>query len=291
MCDESSQHVFDAALARKGLTRREFAALGSAAALSACAGKPGQALAESELTERSVQIQMGGQIADAFFVHPAKGRHPGVIMWPDIAGVRDAKKVMARRLAQAGFAVLVVNQYYRSSPAPVMQSFAEFMEPGGRERVMGYRALLTPEAVTADARAYVAFLDASDAVDTARGIGSCGYCMGGPFTVRTAAAVPGRVKAAASFHGGGLVGPEASSPVNLIAATQASFLFAISRDDDAKAPGDKDALAAAARAAGRPAEAVVYPADHGWCVPDSPVYDAAQAELALEQMTGLFAHL
>jgi carboxymethylenebutenolidase len=291
MCDETSQLDFDAALARKGLTRREFAALGSAATLAACAGKAGISTAEGGLTEHPVEVQMDGKVADAFFVHPARGRHPGVIMWPDIAGLRDAKKVMARKLARAGFAVLVVNQYYRSSPAPVMKSFADFMEPGGRERVMAYRELLTPEAVTADARAYAAFLDRSDAVDTARGIGSCGYCMGGPFTVRAAAAAPGRVRAAASFHGAWLVGPEADSPVNLLAKTQASYLFAIAHDDDAKTPDDKNALAAAARAAGRHAEVAVYPAGHGWCVPDSPVYDEVQADLAFEQMTGLFLHL
>jgi carboxymethylenebutenolidase len=291
MCDDASTESFEAALAQKGLTRRSFAALGTSAALAACAGTGGRNLAASDLAERPVTIQMGDRIADGFFVHPAKGRHPGVILWPDIAGLREAKRVMARRLAQAGFAVLVVNQYYRWSPAPVMQSFAEFLEPAGRARVMGYRAQLTPQAIMSDARAFVAFLDATKAVDTSRGIGSCGYCMGGPFTVFSAAAVPGRVRAAASFHGGGLVGPAADAPVNLLAKTQASFLFAIAQDDDAKSPGDKDALRKAASAAGRPAEAVVYPANHGWCVPDSPVYDAAQADLVFEQMTGLFQAL
>ncbi len=291
MCDDAHTDEFDAALARKGLTRRSFAAMGASAALAACAGTGGRKVAADDLAERPVTIQMGESIADGFFVHHASGRHPGVIMWPDIAGLREAKKAMARRLAQAGFAVLVVNPYYRSSPAPVMQSFAEFMEPAGRARVMGYRALLTPQAIMSDARAFTTFLDASDAVDTAKGIGSCGYCMGGPFTVFSAAAVPSRVRAAASFHGGGLVGDGPDAPVNLLARTRASYLFAISKDDDAKAPGDKDALRKAAASAGRPAEAVVYPADHGWCVPDSPVYDAAQAELAFEQMTGLFLAL
>jgi carboxymethylenebutenolidase len=291
MCDDARADEFDAALARKGMTRRSFAAMSTSAALAACAGTGGRKVAADDLTERPVTIQMGESIADGFFVHPAGGRHPGVIMWPDIAGLREAKKVMARRLAQAGFAVLVVNPYYRSSPAPVMESFAEFMEPAGRTRVMGYRALLTPQAIMNDARAFTTFLDASDAVDTAKGIGSCGYCMGGPFTVFSAAAVPSRVRAAASFHGGGLVGDGPDAPVNLLARTQARFLFAIAQNDDAKAPGDKDALGKAAAAAGRSAEVVVYPADHGWCVPDSPVYDAVQADLAFEQMTGLFLGL
>lgn len=291
MCDDASDPVFDAALARKGLTRRSFSAMGASAALTACAGTGGRKHAADDLAERPVSIQMGKNIADAFFVHAATGRHPGVIMWPDIAGLREAKKVMARRLAQAGFAVLVVNPYYRSSPAPVMQSFAEFMEPAGRSRVMGYRALLTPQAIMSDARAFTAFLDASDAVDTAKGVGACGYCMGGPFTVFSAAAMPSRVRAAASFHGGGLVGDGPDAPVNLLAKTQARFLFAIAQNDDAKTPGDKDALRKAAAAAGRPAQVVVFPADHGWCVPDSPVYDATQADLAFEAMTRLFLAL
>jgi carboxymethylenebutenolidase len=291
MCDETTSETHDRALAARGLSRREFAALGAAAALSACASNGSERPGEQELTEQTVRITTQDGIADAFFLHPAKGKWPGVIMWPDIAGLRDAMKIMARRLASSGFAVLVVNQYYRSQPAPVMESFSEFMNPEGRKKAMALYATVTSELVTRDAKAFVAFLDAQKAVDTRRGIGSNGYCMGGSFTVRSAAAVPGRVKAAASFHGGGLVGDKPDSPIKLLAGTKASFLIAISRDDDAKAPGDKDALRKAADAAGRPAEIVVYPADHGWCVPDSPVYDPTQADLAFEQMLGLFLNL
>ena len=239
MCDEYTDSAHEAALAGKGLTRREFAAIGTAAALAGCAATASPGAANEPLVEETVSIATADGVADAFFVHPAKGKYPGVIMWPDIAGLREAKKVMARRLAGEGFAVLVVNQYYRSAPAPVMDSFADFMNPEGRERVMGYRKLLTPDAIMRDARAHVAFLDSRPSVDAKRGIGSDGYCMGGPFTVFSAAAVPGRVRAAASFHGGGLVGDAADAPVNLIAKTQASFLFAIARNDDARAPGDK----------------------------------------------------
>ncbi len=291
MCDENTAETHDKALAARGLSRREFAALGAAAALSACTSTGASRPGEGELVEETVRITTADGIADAFFVHPAKGKWPGVIMWPDIAGLREAKRIMARRMASAGHAVLVVNPYYRSQPSPVMESFSEFMEPEGRKRVMGYRELLTPQAITSDAKAYVAFLDSKPAVDTARGIGSNGYCMGGPFTVRSAAAVPNRVKAAASFHGGGLVGSEADSPIKLIAATQASYLIAIAREDDAKAPDEKDALRKAAVAAGRPAEIEVYPAAHGWCVPDSPVYDPSQADRAFERMMLLFKGL
>lgn len=291
MCDETTSETHDRALAARGLTRRDFAALGAAAALSACASNGSEHPGEQELLEETVRITTADGIADAFFVHPVKGKWPGVIMWPDIAGVREAMKIMARRLASSGFAVLVVNQYYRSQPAPVMESFSEFMDPEGRKKAMALYATVTPELVTRDAKAFVAFLDSKSAVDKKRGIGSNGYCMGGSFAVRTAAAVPGRVKAAASFHGGGLVNDRADSPHRLIAETRANYLIAISRDDDAKAPTDKDTFRKAAQAAGRPAEVVVYPADHGWCVPDSPVYDPTQADLAFEQMTGLFLNL
>ena len=292
MCDQHTAKAQDEALARHGLTRREFAGMSSAAALAGCAGTAANGEgASDELLERMVRVTTEDGVADAFFVHPAKGAHPGVIMWPDIAGLRDAKKIMARRLANEGYAVLVVNQYYRSQPAPVMESFAEFMEPGGRDKVMGYRKLLTPEAVTRDAKAYVAFLDGEDAVDKKRGIGSDGYCMGGPFTVRTAAAVPDRVKAAASFHGGGLVTDEPDSPHKLLEKTQASFLIAIARNDDERAPDDKDAFAKAADAAGRSAEIEVYPADHGWMVPDSPVWDPSAADKGFQRMVALYAGL
>lgn len=291
MCDETTAEIHDRALAAKGLTRREFAALGAAAALSACASNGNDRPGEQELVEELVHITTEDGVADAFFVHPAKGKWPGVIMWPDIAGLREAKRIMARRLASAGHAVLVVNQYYRSQPAPVMESFSEFLEPEGRKKAMALYGTVTPDAVTRDAKAFVTFLDSRTAVDKARGIGSCGYCMGGSFTVRSAASRPDRVKAAASFHGGGLVSDKPDSPHLLLEKTTASFLFAIAKEDDANAPTDKDTLRKTAQAAGRPAEAVVYPAAHGWMVPDSPVYDPTQADLGFEQMMGLFLNL
>jgi carboxymethylenebutenolidase len=293
MCDETTVTGHNEALARRGLTRRQFAALAPAAALAGCTAgttAAGEDAGES-LAERTVMVTTEDGVADCFFVHPAKGAHPGVIMWPDIAGLREVKQIMARRLAADNYAVLVVNQYYRSSPAPVMESFSEFMKEGGREQVMGYRELLTPEAITRDARAFVAFLDGDDAVDSGRKIGSNGYCMGGPFTVRTAAAAPDRVGAAASFHGGGLVTEEPDSPHRLLEHTQASYLFAIARNDDARAPGDKEALRKAADAAGVEAEIEVYDADHGWCVPDSPAYDPNEADRAWQRMLALFVGL
>jgi carboxymethylenebutenolidase len=290
MCDDYTGQG-DVSRGTKGLSRREFAALGTAAALAGCAGGVGQAGSPGDLTERMVEITTADGIADAFFTHPAKGLHPGIVMWPDIAGLREANKVMARRLAAAGYAVLCVNPYYRGGPAPIMESFSEFRTPEGQAKVKPLRAALTSAAITRDATAYVGFLDGDAAVDKARKIGSNGYCMGGPFTVRTAAAVPGRVGAAASLHGGGLVTPDPDSPHRLLAATQASYLFAIGRNDDAQDPSVKDTLRQAAEAAKRPAEIEVYAADHGWTVPDSPAYDPVEADRAWQRMLALFGKL
>ena len=271
------------------LNRRNFA-LGSMAMLAACATAPaadGRALAEER-----VRFPTPDGTVDAFFVRPAEGRHPAILTWPDIAGLREAFEVMARRLAGQGYAVLVVNPYYRSAPAPQFNDFAAFVAQGGFEKVGPWRSALTSNAVQRDAKAAIAWLDARRDVDTSRGAGTHGYCMGGPFTVWTAAAVPGRVRAAASRHGGGLVqADDPQSPHNLLGETQAGYMFAIAQDDDAEVPGVKTGLRAAAAAAARPAEVEVYPAKHGWTVIDSPSYDAAAAERAWERMSALFSAL
>ena len=290
MCDEFTLSDEDAALAARGLNRRQFAAMTTAAALAACTSTGGKA-ASPALTEAMVEIPTADGNADAFLVHPGKGSHPAVILWPDIGGLRDAKKAMARRLAREGYAVLAVNQYYRSARAPVLASFAEWRTPEGQARIRPMAALVTADAVARDAKAFVAWLDRQGSVDRSRGIGVQGYCMGGPFAVRSAAAVPDRIRAAASFHGGGLVTDKPDSPHRLLSGTRASYLFAIARNDDARAPAEKDTLRAAAAAAGRSAEVEVYPADHGWCVPDSPVYDAAAAERAWTRLLALYKAL
>ncbi len=289
MCDE-----FTAADAAAGnLTRRGFAAMsGAAAVISAipgsagAAGHPGPALVEA-----TVSIPTASGTADAFYVYAAGRTHPGVVLWPDIAGLRDAFKVMARRLAGAGYAVLVVNQYYRNARAPVLTSFADWRTPEGQEKLKPMIAALTSADIASDGAAFVHWLDQQASVDHSRKIATSGYCMGGPFAVRTAAAVPARVGAVASFHGASLVTDKPDSPHRLIAASRASYLFAIARGDDARAPGDKDGLRAAAAAAHRRAEIEVYPAEHGWCVIDTPSYDQAQADRAWARMQALFALL
>ncbi len=291
MCDDFTLTDDDAKAAARGLSRRDFSAMTAITAATAMASANAAIAAGPALVERDVTVTTPDGACDAVLFHPAKGRHPGVIMWPDIAGLRPAYRVMARRLAADGYAVLLVNHYYRNAHAPIMATMAEWRTPEGQEKLKPMIAAITPAGIARDAKAFVAFLDKQPAVDTKRGIGSCGYCMTGPYTVRTAAAVPGRVTAAASFHGAGLVGEEADSPNRLIAATRASFLFAIAQNDDVRAPGDKDALRAAASAAHRPAEVEVYHADHGWCTLDAPSYNKGEAERAWARMLVLFGKL
>lgn len=289
MCDEMTEAEAAAWLRDKGLNRREFASIGAGvAAFSLLPGCTTAGEAGSATASRTVTIDTPAGKADAFFVYPTKGKHPAVIMWPDIAGLRDAYMTMGTRLAAAGYAVLVVNQYYRSSPAPILNSLMEWRAPAGAAKLKPMIAAITPAGTTADAGAFVAWLDRQKEVNTKKRIGSCGYCMGGPFTVRTAFANPARVGAAASFHGGGLVGDAADAPNNLLAKTQAAYLFAIAQNDDERAPKEKTALRKAADAAGRPAEIEVYPAQHGWCTLDAPIYDREQAEKAWGRMLALF---
>ena len=291
MCDDLTAHEEDTALAARGLNRRQFAAISAAGVLAACTGSESEAKARAALSESNVTITTPDGSADAFFVRPAKGKHPAVIMWPDVAGLRPAYLEMGRQLASAGFAVLVVNHYYRSAKAPILASMAEWRTPEGQAKLKPMIAAITPPGVTSDTMAFVAWLDRQPATDRKRGIGTIGYCMTGPFTVRAAAAVPRRIKAAVSCHGGGLVTPAPDSPHRLIASTQASFLFAIARNDDTRAPTDKDMLRAAAKAAGRPAEIEVYNADHGWCTLDAPTYDKGEAARAWARALALFGKL
>ncbi len=290
MCDDLTAVEEEAALAAKGLSRRGFAAIAAAGVLAACTEGEGEARTGT-LRESMVTIKTRDGSADAVFVHPAKGKHPGVILWPDVVGLREAYKTMARRLAGVGYAVLVVNHYYRSAPAPILNSIAEWRTPEGQAKLKPMFAALSTPGTVGDAKDFVAWLDAQKSVNLKRGIGTLGYCMGGPYAVLTAFAVPGRVKAAASFHGGGLVTAAPDSPHRLLPQTTANFLIAVARNDDARAPGDKDAFREAAKAAGRAAEVEVYNADHGWCTLDSPVYDKAEAERAWARLLALYKGL
>jgi carboxymethylenebutenolidase len=289
MCEESKL----AEWAKATISRRQFGALTGAAALAACASGEAESVAQNPLPglkERGVNFATADGTLDGFFVQPESGTHPAVILWPDIASIREAKRNIARKLAQAGYAVLVVNPYYRDVTGEQFADFATFIADGGFQKVGPWRKKLDAAAIMRDATAIVDWLDRQDGVDQAHGIGTQGYCMGGPFTIWSAAAVPTRIKAAASFHGGGLVRPDnPMSPHKLLDKVDASLLIAVAQDDDAEAPADKTTFAEAAEAAKVGAVVTVYPGDHGWMVADSPAYDATAAARGEADLKALYA--
>jgi carboxymethylenebutenolidase len=236
------------------------------------------------LIATDVEIQTPDGSADAFFARPAKNSAPGVLMWPDIFGLRPTFREMAKRLAQAGYAVLVVNPFYRMKKAPTAAQGSATPTEELRPLV---RALNASTQGT-DAKAFLAWLDRQEAVAKDRRMGTLGYCMGGAIALRTAAAVPDRVGAVASFHGAGLVTDQPDSPHLEAAKTRAEFLIAIAQNDDERAPKDKYVLRETFAKAELSAEIDVYPAAHGWCPPDSRVYDKAQAEKAWSRLLALF---
>lgn len=284
MCEKDDFNGFDQPAS--GLTRRGFGRMALGAGLAVALPR----LANAAVTKgREVDIKTPAGTADAYFVHPAKGRHPAVLIWPDIFGLRPAFKEMATRLAESGYAVLVVNPFYRSQRAPTAPPHADFNDPATRETLMALRSTLSAETAQVDAPAFIAFLDQHSATDTRRKVGTAGYCMGGPLVLQTAAAVPTRVGAGASFHGGGLATDKPDSPHLLIAKTTANFLIAIAENDDAKEPTVKDLLRETFAQAQRPAEIEVYAGTkHGWCPSDSPVYHHDQAEKAWARLLALF---
>ena len=239
-------------------------------------------------TTRKVTIETPDGKAEGFFVAPKSSKHPGVLMWPDIAGLREAYETMATRLAGAGYAVLAVNQYYRSTKLPVFATFAEFQTEQGRAKVGPLKAAITPEGIAKDAAAFVAWLDQQPEVDQGKKLASSGYCMTGSYTLRTAAAVPARLGAVASFHGAGLATTDPTSPHLLFDKMKAAALICIAQGDDQREPETKTTLRKAADAAKIQAEIEVYPAQHGWCTLDAPVYDQAQAERAWARMLATF---
>ena len=283
MCDDRTHADNNKYLYGKKLTRRQFGAVSAGAGLAMFLPRAANAQA---VAEADIDVTTPDGVADCFFVHPSSGAYPGVLIWPDAFGLRPAKKQMARRLAESGYSVLVVNQYYRTQRAPVVNTtnFAEL-----RDILGPLMASLNADTQTRDARAFTSFLDTQPVVDRNRKMGTMGYCMGGPFTMRTAAAVPDRVGAAASFHGGGLVTDQADSPHLLVPEMNAQYLFAIAANDDENQPEAKNVLRDAFAQAGLQAEVEVYAgAMHGWCPPDSTVYHEAQAERAWSRLLVLF---
>lgn len=282
MCDqdhfEQDRQEFEA---RGLVTRKEFGKiLGAGVAFMLP-----QAANAVTVTESDVNITTPDGTADAYFVHPASGSAPGVLVWPDIFGLRPSLRQMGKRLAESGYSVLVVNPFYRVKKAPTAESGAATPIQTVRPLAQG----LNETTHMTDAKAFIAWLDKQSSVAKNKKIGTQGYCMGGPMAFRTAAAVPDRVGAVASFHGGGLVNENPNSPHLQAAKTKAQFLVAIAENDDKRSPNDKTALKETFEKAGLPAEIEVYAgAAHGWCPPDSQVYNEPQAEKAWSRLLALY---
>jgi carboxymethylenebutenolidase len=284
MCNEDILHHEAQSRQQRGLSRRDFTLLALSAA--AVAMLPGATHAGA-MTESSVEIDTGEGKADCFFVHASKGKHPGVLMWPDFMGLRPAYMQLATKLAHSGYAVLVVNPYYRNAKAPIMEK-ADFENKEAMTKLGEYTRALSTERIRSDATAYLAFLDGHTSVDATRKLGTQGYCMSGRFALLTAATAPERVGAFASFHGGGLAREDSLALISTQLKAQA--LIAIAADDDAAEPEAKTTLRQAFDKVKLPAEIEVYEgAKHGWCTPDMvSLYHEAQAKRAWGRLLALY---
>ncbi|HJV43037.1 dienelactone hydrolase family protein [Caulobacter sp.] len=287
MCDDD---IHPGLVQDPSISRRTFGLM-----TAALTGVATVARADDAVEEKDVEIKTPDGVTDAALFYPkakgqkAGGKWPAVLLWPDVMSLRPVFRDMGRRLAAAGYVVLVPNLYYRVKKAPVIEGAFNFANPDDRAKLTPMRASVTPAGTFKDAAAYVAFLDAQPQTDKAKKIGVQGYCMGGPLSFRAAAAAPGRIAAVASFHGAGLVADNPDSPHLLIPKTHAQYLIEIADNDDKQDPTAKDKLKAAFAEAGRPAQVEVFAgAAHGWTVKGSQVYNEEAAEKAWSNLLALY---
>ena len=277
------------------ISRRDFVTLSVAAGVALAAGTTPEAAVA--VVEDNVTIKTPDGTCDAAFIHPTTGSHPAVLIWPDAFGLRPVMCEIGKRIAGEGYSVLVPNPFYRLAKAPVFDdpskfNFANQADMAKLQPLMG--SINAPGAAERDATAFIAWLDTQRQVDKNKKVGTQGYCMGGPLVVKTAATVPNRVGAGASFHGGGLVTDQPTSPHLLAPKIKARMYFGVASNDDQRQPDAKDQLREAFAAARVPAEVEVYPARHGWCVPDmpkeagAPIYSAPDAERAWGKLLALY---
>ena len=282
MCDSDDKGF----IVETSVTRRSVVV--GLSSVAAAVGLPTAALA-ANVVETDVTVKTADGLADAALFHPAgRGKWPAVLLWPDILGLRPMFREMGRRLAAQGYTVLVPNPFYRTRRAPIVTGPFDFADKTAVARLFELKATLTDSGIDSDTRAYLEFLDRQKQVDRRKGAGVQGYCFSGPFAFRAAALRPDRVRAVATFHGGGLVTKEADSPHLLIPKTKARFLVAIAQNDDHAQPDAKTILKAAFAAAKRPATVEVYPANHGWCVAGSQTYNEPAAEHAWRELGKLY---
>ena len=273
MCDDETNPWLPEDIA---LSRRSFG-IGAGAVVALTAA---EARAQAAVTEKDVVVKTAdGESDAALFYPPGKGRWPAVLIWTDIAGLRPAFRDMGKRLAAQGYVVLVPNPFYRSAK-PAAYANLSFGTDEGRKTLFSYRGAMTNDGIDKDAAAYVAFLDAQPQTSKKKSVGVQGYCMGGPLSFRTAAAVPGRIGAVGSFHGGGLTTKLPDSPHLLVAKSKAAYAVCVAQNDDKNQPESKDILKATFAETKRPGYVEVYAANHGWCVPGSAVDTPAEADRA-----------
>jgi len=292
MADQDQRH------SSTDISRRDFVTLSVAASVAVATGT-GTADAAVAVTETDVTIKTPDGMCDSAFIHPTTGAHPAVVIWPDAFGLRPVLRDIGKRIAAEGYSVLVPNPFYGVAKAPVFEdpskfNFANQADMAKLQPLMG--SINAPGAAERDAVAFIAWLDQQRQVDTKKKVGTQGYCMGGPLVVKTAAAVPNRVGAGASFHGGGLVTDQPSSPHLLASKIKARMYFGIASNDDMRQPDGKDKLREAFAAAHVPAEIEVYQNSvHGWCIKDmppqpdgKPIYNMTDAEKAWGKLVALY---
>jgi carboxymethylenebutenolidase len=293
MTDEKRDHEQTTG-SQSDLSRRDFVTMSLGAGLAAATGSV--SAAELPVVETNVDVKTPDGTCDAAFIHPTTGSHPAVVIWPDAFGLRPAMRDIGKRIAAVGYSVLVPNPYYRMTKAPGIDmtgfSFQNQADMAKLRPLMG--SINAPGTAEKDAVALIAFLDAQRQVNKSKRVGTQGYCMGGALVMRTAAAVPERVGAGASFHGGGLVTDRPDSPHTLAPKIKARLYIGIASNDDARQPDAKDKLRDAFAAAKVPAEIEVYQSLHGWCVPDmpaeagKPIYNKPDAERAWAKLVELY---
>lgn len=282
MCDDD---IHQGLIDDPTVSRRAFGLMTVAAA-----GIAGSAHAAASVVEKDVEVKTPDGMADAALFYPqGKGSWPAVVLWPDVVSLRPVFREMGRRLAAEGYVVLVPNLYYRVKRAPVVEGGFNFANPDDRAKLAPMRATVTPEGTAHDAVAYIAFLDAQPQTNRKKKVGTQGYCMGGPLAFFTAGAVPTRVGAVASFHGGGLYTEQPNSPHLTLPKSHAEYLVLVADNDDKQDPTAKEKIKTALDAAKRPNKVEVYAgAAHGWTVKGSQVYNEPAAEKAWAELLALY---
>jgi carboxymethylenebutenolidase len=279
--------------ASSDVSRRDFIAMAAAAGIM---GMTDSVSAAMTITDTDVTIKTPDGACDAAFISPTSGSHPSVIVWADAFGLRPAMRDIGKRIAAEGFSVLVPNPFYRVKPGPAVDNIASFNFQTDMSKIQPLMASINaPGNCEKDAAAFIDWLDRQKQVNTAKKIGTQGYCMGGPLVLKTCATVPNRVGAGGSFHGGGIVTDKPDSPHLLAAKIKATMYFGIASNDDMRQPDAKDKLRETFAAAHVPAEIEVYSgALHGWCVPDMPLqngrpsYNKPDAERAWVKLVALY---